>query len=76
MLSAGEVSFLSGASRITTTVAKTDCLVMVMSRMGFLKSMKVVPEVAVKILEKERIVADDVPEQRRRGRQARSPTAK
>ena len=50
MLSAGEVSFLSGASRITTTVAKTDCLVMVMSRMGFLKSMKVAPEVAVKLL--------------------------
>ena len=41
---------MPSASRITTTVAKTDCLVMVMSRMGFLKSMKVVPEVAVKLL--------------------------
>ena len=46
----GEVSFLSGEKRISTTVCKTDCLVMVVSRMGFMKSMKVVPEVAVKLL--------------------------
>ena len=46
----GEDSFLSGTLRVTTTVAKTDCLVMVMSRMGFQKSMKEVPQIAVKLL--------------------------
>ena len=37
----GEVAFLSGASRVVTTSCVSDCLVMVLSRIGFQKSMAV-----------------------------------
>jgi hypothetical protein len=46
----GETAFLSGASRVVTTVAESDCLVLVLSRIGFQKSMLACPEVAVKLL--------------------------
>jgi hypothetical protein len=39
-----------GTQRISTTICKTHCLVMVVSRIGFMKSMKVVPEISVKLL--------------------------